>query len=54
MIIEIIACAALIGFVAFAWWIAFHRLPRPDKPPKLTIFTTMEDRIRQTPRKDQD
>ena len=54
MIIEIIACAALLGFIAFAGWMAFHRLPRPDTPPKLTVFTIMEDRIRQIPGKDQD
>lgn len=54
MMIDVIACAALVGFVAFAWWLAFHRLPRPDKPPRLTVFTAMEDRIRQVPPKDQD
>ena len=54
MILELLACAGLVGFIALAWWMAFDRPPRPDTPPRLTVFTTMEDRIRQTPRKDQD
>ncbi len=49
MMVEIILCAALVGFIAFAWWFSFHHLPRPKTPPRLTVFTTMEERIRQIP-----